>query len=211
MTQRVINRHYSDSETKNEILNAATELFAFRGYSAVSMKDVASKVGIKPASIYHYYEGKDALMADIVTRFEKGYRNYFAWLRNMNKAAKSLDKVMDNMFNDEMFKMLDPIGCFGIALMLRNQHNLESARKCVFELLYKESIHFLQADFDRLVEKRIIPPSDTKTLATVFMSCVLVGNEMRMYEYKGEKAPLHSSELFSSLKKLLTVTLTRGF
>ena len=76
MAERKINGYNPDSQTQNKILDAATRLIAYKGYHAVSMKDIANEVEIKPAAIYYYYKGKDDLMEDIITRFEKGYRNY---------------------------------------------------------------------------------------------------------------------------------------
>ena len=210
MVQRIIHNKSTDSDTKTKILHTATELFALQGYHGVSMKDIAHKVRIKAASIYYYYESKEVLMAEIISRFEAGYRNYMEWLSAMNNKSTTLDEFMDTLFNDEMLTMQDPIGCLGISLMLKNQHINDPASRCVVDLIYGMSIKILQANFDSLVENKIIPPNDTKTLATILISCILVGNEMRMYEYEGKNPPLRCTELFSSLKKMLRGVLATG-
>lgn len=199
-----------DNDTKNRILDIATELFALKGFSAVSMRDIAQAVGIKPASIYYYYESKDALMNDILSRFESGYRHYFDWLTGLNKKAESLEELMDNMFNKEFMEMLNPTGCFGMSLLLKEQHNNESARKHVFELFYDQSIRLIQEDYDRLIEKGLIPPSDTKTIATLFMFCVLVGNDIHIHEYSDANPPIDSTEMYGGLKKFISSVLMQG-
>lgn len=199
-----------DGETQNKILDVATELFAIKGYDAVSMRDIANSVGIKMSSIYYYYDGKEALLKDVLSNFETGYRHYFEWLKEKNAKADSLDAVMDNMFNREFVDRLNPLSNLGISIALKEQHNNEYARNCVFELFYKYSIECLQRDFDTLVEKGIIPPSDTKTVATTFMFNVLIGNDISLHEFKDSKPPIHSKEVYDNLKKLLTAALKQG-
>jgi len=208
MAEREIPHYIYDNETKNKILNTATKLFALKGFGAVSMRDIAKAVGIKTSSIYHYYEGKDALFEEIMARFEKGYRNYFDWLTDLNRKADSLETLMDNMFNKEFTEMQDPIGCLGMSLAIKEQHNNESARRRVFGLLCEHSVNCMKKDFDRLIEKGIIPPSDTKMIATLFMFGVMAQNDLRLHEYAGIKPPLDSVEIYGYMKRMVTMALT---
>ncbi|MDL2280742.1 TetR/AcrR family transcriptional regulator [Selenomonadales bacterium OttesenSCG-928-I06] len=199
-----------DSETRNKILDIASEHFALKGFDAVSMRDIAKAVGIKMSSIYYYYESKEALLEDVLSRFEEGYRLYFDWLSNVNSKVESLEELMDNMFNKEFLEMLNPPACLGISLAIKEQHNNEVARRRVFELLYEHSIRLMKADFDRLIEKGIIPPSDTKTIATIFMFCVMVGNDISIHQWAGANPPIDSKELYRNMKKILTASLLQG-
>lgn len=210
MSERVIPGSGYDSGTRNRILDASAELFALRGFGAVSMRDIAKAVGIKMSSIYHYYEGKEALMEDVISHFERGYRDYFEWLTSMNEKAESLEELMDNMFNKEFLEMHNPIGCMGFSLALREQHNSESVQQRVFELFYKHSISCLQAGFDRLIEKGVIPPSDTGIIATLFIFCVMAGNDIHLHEYTGAKPPIDCNKMYSDLKKFITGALIQG-
>lgn len=210
MSEREIPSSGYDSETKNKILDEATKLFALKGVNTVSMRDIAKVVGIKMSSIYYYYKSKDSLLEDILVRFENGYRHYFDWLRGENIKANSLEELMDNMFNKEFLEMRDPIGCLGMALALKEQHNNVSACKCVFELFFDHSISSMQKDFDRLVEKGIIPPSDTKTISMLFMFCVMVVNNIIIHKYIGNKTPVDHMELYSNLKQFITNILMQG-
>jgi AcrR family transcriptional regulator len=55
-------RSMTSPNTREAILAAASELYADRGYDAVSMRDVAAAVAIQPASLYHHFKDKDALI-----------------------------------------------------------------------------------------------------------------------------------------------------
>ena len=199
-----------DSATRNKILEVATVSFAQKGFAAVSVRDIANAVGINIASIYYHYQSKEALLDDVFAFFTRGYKHYFQWLSEMNSKAETLDDVMDNLFNDEFLEMLDPIGCFGMSLAIKEQHRCESARECVFSLFYDYSVECMRADFDKLIEKGVIQASDTKTIAMQFMFCVMVSNDIRLHEYMGTQPPLACKEIYASLKKQISHMLTLG-
>ena len=56
-----------DRETRQQILDAARELFLTRGYNGVSMKEVAEEVQVTSAALYYHFPGgKQALFFSIV-------------------------------------------------------------------------------------------------------------------------------------------------
>lgn len=50
-----------NTKSKEDILALAIPLFAGLGYSGVSMRDIAKKVGVSPAALYHHFPDKQAL------------------------------------------------------------------------------------------------------------------------------------------------------
>jgi len=52
-------------ELRQEILDAARELFAKEGYENVSMRKIAEKIDYSPTTIYLYFEDKDELLHSI--------------------------------------------------------------------------------------------------------------------------------------------------
>ncbi|WP_235490550.1 helix-turn-helix domain-containing protein, partial [Frankia sp. AvcI1] len=48
-----------------EILQAALEIFARKGYAAASIQDVADAVGVLKGSLYHYIDSKEDLLFQI--------------------------------------------------------------------------------------------------------------------------------------------------
>lgn len=61
--------------TKDNILYQALTLFSDRGYEGVSMRDIASKVGIKAASLYNHYKSKEDIFNSIIEEMSRRYED----------------------------------------------------------------------------------------------------------------------------------------
>ena len=51
---------------RERILRQAAELFLARGYAETSLRTIADAVEMRPASIYHHFDSKDALLTEIL-------------------------------------------------------------------------------------------------------------------------------------------------
>lgn len=47
---------------RQAILDAAAQVFAERGYFNATMKDIADRLGMRPASLYHYFPSKETAL-----------------------------------------------------------------------------------------------------------------------------------------------------
>lgn len=52
--------------SKQEILNAAAQIFSQKGYHATSMQDIADAVNLKKASIYHHVASKQEILQGVL-------------------------------------------------------------------------------------------------------------------------------------------------
>ena len=59
--------------TKWDIFEAAIELISDNTFEGISIKDISSKVGIKPASIYNHFRSKDEILETIYRYLELFY------------------------------------------------------------------------------------------------------------------------------------------
>lgn len=65
-------------ETRREqIMNAALELFAQEGYTNCSISRLASHAGISKGLMYNYFESKEALLIAIIEEGMSDFINYF--------------------------------------------------------------------------------------------------------------------------------------
>jgi AcrR family transcriptional regulator len=64
-----ISTYESDNEARRRVLDSAEKLFNQRGYSGVTVKDLASALSIKPASLYYHAPGgKEELFVKVLDR-----------------------------------------------------------------------------------------------------------------------------------------------
>ena len=59
------------AKTAQQILESATELFASRGFSEVSLEDVAEAAGVTRGAVYHHYRNKPGLFRAVVSRLQE--------------------------------------------------------------------------------------------------------------------------------------------
>ncbi|MBT2540488.1 TetR/AcrR family transcriptional regulator [Streptomyces sp. ISL-44] len=59
-------RPHSGRPPREEILCAAAELFTARGYAATTTRTVAERAGMRQATMYHYFGGKEELLAELL-------------------------------------------------------------------------------------------------------------------------------------------------
>ena len=62
-------------QKRAQILTAAASVFATQGFDRASMSQLARECGISKANIYHYYDGKMAILFDILDSYLRALRD----------------------------------------------------------------------------------------------------------------------------------------
>jgi AcrR family transcriptional regulator len=57
----------ADGSPREQILDAAAALFVEHGFAATSTRMIAERVGIRQASLYYHFSGKDELLIELLT------------------------------------------------------------------------------------------------------------------------------------------------
>lgn len=57
------------STRRDELLEIASRLFATRGYSQTTVRDIADEAGILSGSLYHHFDSKEAMLSEILHGF----------------------------------------------------------------------------------------------------------------------------------------------
>lgn len=92
--------------TKEKIIYESLKLFSYKGYDGVSMREIASAVGIKGASIYNHFSGKEEIFNAIFDEMKKRY----------DSAAMAMKLPMEQNDNTvEVYLNVDEEGLFGFA------------------------------------------------------------------------------------------------
>jgi len=65
----------AETGRKGEILDAALEVFAEKGYDGGSMREIASKVGVSEPALYRHFSGKEAIFLALMRLGASRIRN----------------------------------------------------------------------------------------------------------------------------------------
>jgi AcrR family transcriptional regulator len=60
------------------MLDCAAEVFAEKGFSQATIRDIAARAGILSGSLYHHFDSKEAIAGEIVGRYFVGLRDRYA-------------------------------------------------------------------------------------------------------------------------------------
>lgn len=81
---------------KEEIIVTASRLFYEKGFSAVSMRDIASEMDIKAASLYNHIKSKQEILSDIILKVAKEFTQGMENVVTANiSAIKKVEKVIE--------------------------------------------------------------------------------------------------------------------
>jgi AcrR family transcriptional regulator len=94
------------ADTRTAILETSAHLYADLGYSAVSMRDVASAMGMTPANLYHHFKNKDDLVRETVAHVFAEKTEPIAEMLE----AESRDADRLGLFVDHFVRLLTGIG-----------------------------------------------------------------------------------------------------
>lgn len=85
---------------KEEIIKTAAKLFKEKGYSAVSMRDIAKALDIKASSLYNHISGKQELLTVLVLPVAEAFTEGMEWviaeeISSLMKIEKLIEHQID--------------------------------------------------------------------------------------------------------------------
>ena len=136
-----------NSDKREEILRAALELIAEHGFHGAPMAMVAERAGVGAGTIYRYFEGKDALIAEIFAELEKKLVEYllpgYSLDRPLRERFIYLSSMIIRYFMDNAihFRFIEQYMNSPYGVTLRRERLLGEARDIdLFRNLLQEGI-----------------------------------------------------------------------
>ncbi len=84
---------------RSELLGMAAQLFAARGFSQTTVRDIADEAGILSGSLYHHFDSKEAMLKEILEGFMGGLLGSFeAVLASQAPPRELLDQLIRAAF-----------------------------------------------------------------------------------------------------------------
>lgn len=181
----------NQENTKNKIFYAAAELFAERCYAAVSVRDIAEKVGIKSATIHYYYDSKEEILDDLLAFYDQ----------KMDYILENIDKVsLSALSPEERFK--STIHSFDhderelmewlLKIVLNEQFSNQKAADVIFNKSLKQRVRAYTTFFLKLNNRNPISQKDCQCYAELLAGIPIIfamKNANRLVEYEEDVRP----------------------
>jgi AcrR family transcriptional regulator len=110
-------------ERKDQILNAAEEVFTRKGFSDARMDDIAEETGLSKGTLYLYFKSKEDLVTAILDRIFRGVFEQLEARRSSEASAiEAVGRFTEEAIRDykRMLHMM-PIAYEFLALAFRNK------------------------------------------------------------------------------------------
>ncbi|MCE5213465.1 MAG: TetR/AcrR family transcriptional regulator [Methanobacterium sp.] len=165
------NKGNPSKPTKEKIFDISLELFAAKGFNAVSVREIAREVGIRESSIYNHYKNKEAILDTIMDYFiyqlsqsglpkddaealiEQGPEVFF------ETGAKMYIKQINTPQMEKIWRLVS----------IETYHN-KKIRDFFKKELLEEPINVWENTFQMMIEKKMIKPLNPRTLAYEYFS-----------------------------------------
>lgn len=169
--------------TKEKILKEALNLFSNKGFAAVSVRDIASAVGIKASSLYNHFENKQDIFDTIIDNNSKRLNTLFTKSNFINSSAQTsltnIRKLSDDEFfnlNFEIFKFyLEDKSIVKFRKMLELERFNDSKILQLYTKIFIDNIlDYGSKNFASLIKMKIIKNNDPYILALQFYSPIFL-------------------------------------
>lgn len=88
----------ADSPTKDKLMSAAQDLILEQGFAATTVDDICGKAGVTKGSFFHYFESKDDLAKQVLSRFcASGNKMHLGLCGNEKDPLKRVYAYIDNL------------------------------------------------------------------------------------------------------------------
>jgi len=179
---------------RKEILNKCFEIFAEKGYSSVTMREIGSGIGVSTGTLYHYFPSKESLFEQLIEylSYEDTKEEALAELGNPPTLAKKVEKLMDYLSQNEDYILKSLLMIFDFCQQktrqqINNNQTLQQSGK-----RYEEAVNCYLGISDPAIAKFII--------------CYVDGLLVRRF-YQGERISI--AEQLIVLKEMLLAYLEK--
>ena len=155
---------------KQEIQEAALELFSVQGFEATSISQIASAVGIRKASLYSHFENKqailDALVQEVLEQY--GKHSLFArtdWEKDAGSAPQTPDAAVQMIQGQIRYILHDPTISRARKMLVIEQFQNRSLAKLQTKQNYSDVLGYFTGLIRCLIQKGVLAEDDPEIMA----------------------------------------------
>ena len=144
-------------QTKDKIFDVALDLFSKKGYDSVSIRTIASEVGIKESSIYNHYSSKKEILMSILKYFEEYFQGNPLDDENVRMLLEKnpeefyhqgLEMFKQQIFEEKILKILK--------LIFVQMYQIDEIKEFFLNEIFGGSVAFWSDVFEILIQKNVI-------------------------------------------------------
>ena len=145
------------TQTKDKLFDMALDLFSKKGYDSVSVRTIASEVGIKESSIYNHYSSKKDILMSILNYFEEYFKGNPLDDENIRKLLEENPEEFyhqgSEMFKQQIFeeKILKIM-----KLIFVQMYQIDEVKEFFLREILGGSTDFWSDVFEILIQKNVI-------------------------------------------------------
>lgn len=154
--------------TKERILKEALALFGERGFKAVTVEDIAKKVGIKAPSLYKHYKGKREIISALLEVLTNRYKEFIATILvspdsppTPTELGDKLSSLLEYSLHDEYIAPLRRI-------MTIEQFSTKELGDMYSSLYINMMLDYHTTLFSKMMEKGVIKEGSAREYALLY-------------------------------------------
>ena len=168
---------------KQEIQEAALELFSVQGFEATSISQIASAVGIRKASLYSHFENKqavlDALVQEVLEQY--GKHSLFArtdWEKDAGSAPQTPDAAVQMIQGQIRYILHDPTISRARKMLVIEQFQNPELAKLQTKQNYSDVLGYFTGLMKQLIRQGVLAEDDPEIMAAQFCLPISVWLEL---------------------------------
>ncbi|MEZ4792717.1 MAG: TetR/AcrR family transcriptional regulator [Gelidibacter sp.] len=177
---------------KDEIIKTAAKLFKEKGYSAVTMRDLATAIGMKAASLYNHIKSKQDILKSIIISIAEEFTNGMNRIKSSN--LSSIDKLKQIVI---LHVTITSQNTYGMASLNNDWMHLEDKLDYYLELRKNYEQDFIDIILDGIRSNEI---SDANPEIIMFS---ILSTLRSLYLWIPKKEDLNKDELSENLSQVL--------
>lgn len=159
--------------TKQEILEAALDLFSVQGFEATSISQITNAVGIRKASLYSHFKNKqailDALVQEVMAQYAK--HSLFAradWEKDAGSFPQAPDDAVQMIQGQIRYILHDPAISRARKMLVIEQFQNRSLAKLQTKQNYSDVLGYFTGLIKCLIQKGVLAEDDPEIMAAQF-------------------------------------------
>ena len=178
--------------TKQEILDAALELFSVQGFEATSIAQIAGAVGIRKASLYSHFENKQAILNALVQKVLEQYEEHslFAradWEKDTGSLPQTADDAVQMIQGQIRYILHDPAISRARKMLVIEQFQNRSLATLQTKQNYSDVLGYFTGMIKCLIQKGVLAEDDPEMMAAQL--CLPISVWINLCDREPEREP----------------------